>query len=371
MIRLTRPETGGAAEAIASVLKDGFLVQGRQVERFESLVAGYVGRAHAVAASSGTSALQAALWALNIGPGDEVVVPDFTFPATANAVVACGAAPVLADIDLATFNVDVSSVEACLSPRTRAIMPVDLFGLACDLKSVGDLAARRGLFLVEDSACALGSAFLGRKCGSFGNASIISFHPRKIVTTGEGGMVLTDDPALADRVRMLRNHGIDVSPEHRGFVVAGLNLRMNEIEACLGLAQMGDIDGLVERRRAVARLYDRLLAGFPEIAAPVEPSGCFHTYQAYVVLVDPRVDRDRLIAALAAEGIETAIGTYAIHLQPYYRKRPGASPAGLAQSSHAFRHSLALPIYPSMGEDLVEAVVAGLKKCLPVSRTGT
>jgi len=369
MIRLTRPETGGAAEAIASVLKDGYLVQGRQVGCFERQVADFVGRGHAVAVSSGTAALQAALWALGVGPGDEVIVPDFTFPATANAAVACGATPVLADIDLATFNIDVASVRACLSPRTRAVMPVDLFGLACDLGSMGGLVAERGLFLVEDSACALGSAFRGRKCGSFGDASIISFHPRKIVTTGEGGMVLTDDQALADRVRTLRNHGIDVSAEHRGFVVAGLNLRMNEIEACLGLAQMEGLEGFIQRRRAVARQYGKLLDGLAEITAPVEPSGCFHTYQAYVVLIDPRIDRDRLIAALAAEGIETAIGTYAVHLQPYYRDLPGAAQVRLTQSEYAFRHSLALPIYPSMGEDLVEAVVAGLKKCLPLCRT--
>jgi dTDP-4-amino-4,6-dideoxygalactose transaminase len=333
-------------------------------------VAAFVGRRHGVAVSSGTSALQAALWALGIGQGDEVVVPDFTFPATANAVVACGAAPVLADIDLSTFNLNIGSLEASLSPRTKAVMPVDLFGLASDLKAIGEMAGAHGLLVVEDSACALGSAFLAKKCGSFGNASIISFHPRKIVTTGEGGMVLTDDETCADRVRMLRNHGIDVSAERRGFVLAGLNLRMNEIEACLGVAQMASLDSLIERRRGVARQYDRLLADLPEITPPFEPSGYFHTYQAYVVLVDPKIDRDRLMAALMAEGIETAIGTYAIHLQPYYSGRSGGRPVRLPQSSHAFRHSLALPIYPAMGEDLVEAVVSGLKKCLPISRTG-
>ena len=369
MIRLTKPETEGALGAIGSVLRDGYLVQGKLVERFESMVAAYVGRECAVAVSSGTSAIQCALTALGIGDGDEVIVPDFTFPATANAVVACGARPVLADIDLETFNLSVTSLEANLSPRTRAVMPVDLFGLAADMKAIGDLASARGLLLVEDSACALGSAFRGRKCGSFGNASVISFHPRKIVTTGEGGMVLTDDRAAADRVRMQRNHGIDVSDQRRGFVMAGSNLRMNEIEACLGVAQMDGIEGLIERRRRVARQYDRLLADLPEVTPPVEPSGYFHTYQAYVVLLDRTTDRDRLIAAMMAEGIETAIGTYAIHLQPYYRERcPGAE--RLPESSHAFEHSLALPIYPSMGEDTVGAVVRGLKKCLPGSRTG-
>ncbi|HVP57339.1 MAG TPA: DegT/DnrJ/EryC1/StrS family aminotransferase [bacterium] len=370
MIRLTKPEVQGAAEAIRSVLRDGYLVQGKLVKRFEDLVGAYVGRKQAVAVNSGTTAIQCALEAFGIGEGDEVVVPDFTFPATANAVVTCGATPVLADIDLETFNLSITSLEENLSPRTRAVMPVDLFGLAADMKAIGDLAQARDILLIEDSACALGSAFRAKKCGSFGRASVISFHPRKIVTTGEGGMVLTDDQVVADRIRIERNHGIDVSDRKRGFVAAGSNFRMNEIEACLGVAQMTDLENLIERRRSVARQYDRLLADLGEVTPPIEPSGYFHTYQAYVVLVDSGIDRDRLIAAMMAEGVETGIGTYAIHLQPYYSERC-AGGRKLPEASHAFRHSLALPLYPSMGEEVVAQVVSALKKCLPRSRTGT
>ena len=370
MIRLTRPEIEGAIEAVKSVLQDGFLVQGKRVLQFETMVASYVGRGHAVAVSSGTSAIQCALTALGIGEGDEVILPDFTFPATANAVVACGAVPVLADIDLATFNLDVEEVRAKLSPKTRAVMPVDLFGLAADMAAIGSVASRGRLTVIEDSACALGSAAGGRRCGSFGEASVISFHPRKIVTTGEGGMVLTDNEAWANQVRRLRNHGIDTTRGITEFVLAGYNLRMNEIEACLGIAQMEQIADLVEKRRRVARIYDRLLAEVDEIASPVEPSGYFHTYQSYVVLVDSKIDRDRLIAAMKADGVETAIGTYAIHLQPFYRDRYGHKPGSFPQSSHAFKHSLALPIYPSMGEETVAQVAASLKKCLRQAAAG-
>jgi perosamine synthetase len=364
MIRLTRPEAGDALEEIGSVLKDGHLVQGKRVERFECLVAAYVGRKHGVAVNSGTSALQCAMMALGIGSGDEVIVPDFTFPASANAVIACGATPVLADIDLGTFNLSIDSVEANLSSRTRAIMPVDLFGLAADMKPLGELAAAKRLAVIEDSACALGSTFRAKKCGSFGDASVISFHPRKIVTTGEGGMILVDSDLHDACLRRLRNHGIDSRDGRTQFVLAGFNFRLSEIQACLGIAQMAEIASLIERRRRVARGYDRRLADVREIAVPIEPSGYLHTYQSYVVLVDRKLDRDRLIKAMAAAGVETAVGTYAIHLQPFFASSSCHRPENLASSTHAFMHSLALPIYASMDEETMDEVVSALKRCL-------
>jgi len=364
MIRLTRPDLGGSAEAIGEVLREGFLVQGANVRRFESEVAGYVGRKHAVAVNSGTSAIQCALLAAGVAPGDEVIVPDFTFPATANAVVACGATPVLADIDLATFNVGPDEVGARLTGKTRAVMPVDLFGLAADLDALAGIAARRNLLLIEDSACALGSTLGARMCGAFGEASVISFHPRKVVTTGEGGMVLTDRDDLAERVRLLRNHGIASSGGAVEFVEAGYNLRLTEIQACLGLAQLARVEDLIARRRRAAGIYGQLLRDVEGIKPPSEPEGRRHTYQAYVVLVDPAIDRDRLIAAMREAGVETAIGTYAVHHQPFYARRFGYRPGSLPASSHAFKHSLALPMYPSLDEPTVREVVARLKDCL-------
>jgi perosamine synthetase len=364
MIRLTRPAVADAHAGVKALLEDGFLVQGKTVEAFEESVASYVGRCHGVALNSGTSAIQCALTSLGIGTGDEVIVPDFTFPATANAVVCAGAKPVLADIDPDSFNVDPESIAAEITPGTRAVMPVDQFGLASDLDSIAALSQERGLILIEDSACALGASHKGRRCGSFGEASVISFHPRKVVTTGEGGMVLTDRSDAAGIVRRLRNHGMDASRGRTEFVLAGYNMRMTEIEACLGVVQMARIDGMLEDRRRAAALYAELLSGVEEIAVPEEPEGMFHTYQSYVVMVDERIDRDRLIADMRKEGVETGIGTYSIHVQPFYRDMLGHKAGRFPSSYHAFRHSLALPIYASMEEATVRQVVTGLEKCI-------
>jgi perosamine synthetase len=363
MIRLARPETEASIDAVRAVLKEGMLVQGKNVRRFEEMVASFVGRRHAVAVNSGTSAIHCALLAAGVGEGDEVIVPDFTFPATANAVVACGATPVLADIDPASFNLDPAEVKRCRSGRTKAVMPVDLFGLPADLPAV-EKAAGEGVVLIEDSACALGSARGGRMCGAFGAASIISFHPRKVITTGEGGMVLTDNPDWAAAVRRLRNHGMDSSRGVTEFVSVGYNLRLNEIQACLGIVQMTGIEALVEKRRRIAHLYDRLLADIDEIRPPAEPEGCVHSYQSYVVMLAAGLDRDAVISAMRSAEVETAIGTYAIHHQPFYVGRYGYKPGSLPVSSHAFRHSLALPIYSSMEEETAEEVVARLKECV-------
>jgi dTDP-4-amino-4,6-dideoxygalactose transaminase len=370
MIRLTRPELGGALDCIRSVLESGFLVQGRNVERLESSVAEYVGRTNGIALNSGTSAIQCVLMALGFGTGDEIVVPDFTFPATANAVVACGAVPVLADIDPATFNLTRETVEAKITARTRAVMPVDLFGLAAPLEEISEVCRRRGLVLIEDAACALGASRAAARCGSFGAASVISFHPRKVITTAEGGMVLTDDAGPAAKVRLLRNHGMDRREGKPEFVMPGFNMRMNEIQACLGLAQMQRIDEMIEARRRIACRYAEELGSIQEIVLPTEPAGNRHTYQSYVVTVDSALDRDLLIAELKGAGIETAMGTYAVHAQPYYRDRFGYRTGEIAASYRAYRQSLSLPIYASMDDETPGLVAEGLKSCISRVRAG-
>lgn len=360
MIRLTRPDVAGSIDDLKSVLKSGFLVQGKSVERFESLVAEYTGRKHAVAVSSGTSAIHCALEALGIGGGDEVVVADFTFPATANAVVSAGATPVLADIEPDTFNLDAGGLEPLITPRTRAVMPVDLFGLAADLETIESLCRAGGLMLVEDSACALGAEYRGRKCGSFGIASVFSFHPRKLVTTGEGGMVLTDQAEVAQKCRLLRNHGMVRSPDGTDFVLAGHNMRMNELEASIGIMQMKSLDDRIAGRRRVATLYNGLLSEAAGVTVPVEPEGRKHSYQAYVVMLDDGIDRPAVMKIMLAKGVETAIGTYAVHAQTYYRHRFGIEPGNLPGSYRAYNQSLALPIYASMEESAVREVAAAL-----------
>jgi perosamine synthetase len=367
MIRLTRPEIKGGVDSISEVLESGYLVQGERVAAFENLVASYVGRNHAMATNSGTSAIHCALEGLGIGVGDEVIVPDFTFPATPNAVVSCGARPVFADIDMATFNLSPDSAREKIGPATRAVMPVDLFGLPADLTALGEVAAAAGAALVEDSACALGASHRSKKCGSFGAVSMLSFHPRKVITTGEGGMVLTDDDALADRVRMLRNHGMSVAHGRVQFTLPGHNMRMNEIEAGLGIPQMRALDVFVEKRRALAGLYAELLGPLDEVTLPAEPEGCLHTYQAYVVLLDDGVDRDGVIASMKAKGVETTIGTYAVHAQAFYVNAYGYRPGDMPNSYRAFRQSLCLPMYPSLAEGDVRKVAQCLKESLPVN----
>jgi len=364
MIRLTSPDLSGSIDDLRTILESGFLIQGKTVERFESLVADYVGRKHAVAVSSGTSAIQCALKAVGITGGDEVVVPDFTFPATANAVVCTGATPVLADIDPATFNLDSGPVEARLSPRTRAIMPVDLFGLAADLDAIDTLCRSRGLMLVEDSACALGSELGARRCGSFGVASVFSFHPRKLVTTGEGGMILTDDDEIARKCRLLRNHGMERSAAGIDFVLAGWNMRMNELEACIGIRQIKSLDARITKRRRIASLYNQLLSDLAGVTCPVEPENRRHSYQAYVVMLDDRIDRAALMRDLLKRGVETAIGTFAVHAQAFYAGLLGLRPGSLPHSYRAYNQSLALPIYASMEEKAVHTVAETLSRCV-------
>ena len=225
MIRLIIPEIGDEeVQAVSAVLRSGYLVQGKHVEDFEHRVAAFVGVKHAVAVSSGTAALHVALAALDIGPGDDVLVPDFTFPATANVVALLGATPVLVDVDPATFNTTADLLRPAITPRTKAIMPVHLFGQPAEMQPILDLAAEHGLAVVEDAACALGALYHGRPCGSLGQLGCFSFHPRKVITTGEGGMIVTDDDALAERLRLLRNHGMAKHAGRHPFCAARLQL---------------------------------------------------------------------------------------------------------------------------------------------------
>jgi perosamine synthetase len=370
MIRLTKPELSGALEGLDRLLDQGFLVQGELVRRFEEEVAGYVGRGHGVAVNSGTAAIQCALMASGIGPGDEVAIPDFTFPATANAVVQAGASPVLVDIDPVTFNISPDDLERRIGDKVRAVMPVDLFGLAADFDAIRDICARRGLKLIEDSACALGAKYGDAGCGSFGDASVLSFHPRKVVTTGEGGMVLVDDGRVAERVRELRNHGMRYSGGRAEFVAAGFNFRMTEIAALLGLNQMKNLDTMIEKRRSIAAAYGRLLEGTAGVTAPVEPPGRFHSYQAYVVVLDRGLDRDAVIGMLRERKVESTIGTYAVHSQPFYRHMLGHGPGDFPNSTNAMNQSLALPMYPAMTEDQVVEVVRALEKSVSEASPG-
>ncbi len=323
------------------MLASGRLTMGPKVAELEAEVARVCEVEHSVAVSSGTAALHLALLALGIGPGDEVLVPAYTFPATANVVTLVGAQPVLVDVDPETMNIDPEKVE--LTPRTKAILAVHLFGRPARLEELPDVA------VIEDAAGALGARRDGRACGGIGAVGCLSFHPRKIVTTGEGGALTTDDADLAERVRGLRHHGwrSDDMPE------PGLNYRLSDILCAIGLPQLRRLGELHATRARLAAAYEERLRDLP-VLAPRADEGDVHGWQAYVVQVD---GRDEVLAALRAQGIEAQIGTYALHRLGAYRAS-GSFPG----ADHAFERALALPFHSRLSEGDLDRVTEALDK---------
>jgi dTDP-4-amino-4,6-dideoxygalactose transaminase len=344
LIRLARPDVGEEeAAAVAEVLASGRLTMGPKVEEFERLVARACRTEHAVAVSSGTAALHLAVLALGLGDGDEVLVPAYTFPATANVVALAGARPVLVDVDRETMNIDPERAAAAVTPRTRAVLAVHLFGRPAPLEQLPDLP------LLEDAAGALGARRRGRPCGGLGRAGCLSFHPRKIVTTGEGGAVTTGDAELADAIRGLRHHGWE-PPEYRTMRRPGLNYRLPDVLCAVGIPQVRRLEQLLATRQRLADAYAARLAGVVEL--PWADEGDTHGWQAYVVQVDRR---DEVLAGLRERGIEAQIGTFALHLLAAYRDQgdfPGAR--------RAFERALALPFHSGLSESDVDRVAEGL-----------
>jgi len=358
MIPLSRPEFGDAeALAVADVLKSGWVSQGPKVAEFESLVAGRVGAAHGVATTSCTTALHLALVASGVGPGDEVICPSYSFIATANAVRYAGATPVFADIEPDTWNLDPADVVRRATAKTRAILAVHQVGLAADLDRLKD-AAPRDVPVIEDAACAIGSLYKGRPIGSSGNVSCLSFHPRKTISLGEGGMVLTDDASVAEHVRRLRSHGASVSDldRHRaqGLVYEeyrelGYNYRMTDIQAAIGIEQLKRLDDLLVRRRAVALRYNTAFCKVEQIQTPAEPAYARHAYQSYAIRLRPgcRIGRDDMMRELIGAGISCRRGIPPIHLEPLYLDRGRVS---LPVTEAIAAQSIFLPMYASLAE---------------------
>ncbi len=343
-IRLARPDVGGAELAeIAAVLESGQLTMGAKVAELESLLAAAVGTAHAVGVSSGTAALHLAVLALGIGDGDEVLVPAYTFPATANVVALAGARPVLVDVDPVTMNLDPEDAARRVTARTKAILAVHLFGRPARLEQLPTAT------ILEDAAGALGAVHGGRPCGSLGALACFSFHPRKIVTTGEGGAVTTDDDGLADRIRSLRHHGWSGDDMPDG----AYNYRLSDVLCALGIPQLRRLDELLVARELIVAGYAERLAGL-DVVLPAADEGDRHGWQAYVIQLDRR---DEVMAALRAQGIECQIGTYALHRLGAYRDQgpfPGADAA--------FGRALALPLHSGLGPDDLDRVAEALDK---------
>jgi len=347
-VRLAFPDLGEEELAeIAGVLATGQLTMGPKVAEFEELLAAAAGTEHAVAVSSGTAALHVAVLALGMGPGDEVLVPAYTFPATANVVALAGATPVLVDVDPLTMNIDPADAGRRVTPRTKAILAVHLFGRPARLEELPELP------VLEDAAGALGASHRGKACGSLGLLACFSFHPRKIVTTGEGGAVTTDDASLAERVRSLRHHGWSPSGAYDDMPAPAFNYRISDVLCALGIPQMRRLEELLAAYERVAAGYAERLAHLDLVLPSADP-GDRHGLQAFVVQVDRR---DEVMAALRAQGIQCQIGTYALHRLGAYRGQgpfPGADAA--------FERALALPFHGRLTEQELDRVAEALDK---------
>jgi perosamine synthetase len=346
-IRLARPDVGEAElQAVAEVVSTGQLTMGSKVSEFEDAIARAVGTAHAAAVSSGTAALHLALLALEIGPGDEVIVPSYTFPATANVVELCGARAVLVDVDPDTFNVDVAAVASAVGPSTRAVLAVHLFGRPVAWEAL-QTAVPQDVVLVEDAAGALGARYREMPCGALGVAGCLSFHPRKIVTTGEGGAVTTDEASLDAAVRRFRHHGWATLGD---MPAPGFNYRLPDLLCAVGIPQLARLEELLAARERVAGWYTERLEHL--VLTPSADEGDRHGWQAYVVQLDRR---DDALAALRDAGIEAQIGTWALHrLEPYRAQGP------FPGADRAFERALALPFATTTTEEEVERVAAVL-----------
>ena len=385
-IPITKPLFGEEErKTILEPLESGWIVQGPKVAEFESRFAEFTGAAHAIATSSCTTALHLALIALGIGYGDEVILPSFTFVATANAVEYTGAKPVFCDIDINNFNIDVNEIEKKLTGRTKAIIPVHLFGLSADMKPLSEIAKRFGLYVVEDAACGLGSYYQGTHVGTFGDAGCFSFHPRKAITTGEGGMIITRHPHLMVTFRSLRDHGASKSDLVRHvdlggsllpeFNRLGYNYRMTDIQGALGVAQMKSAAKIIATRIARAERYHRLLKEDEWLQIPECPKGYIHSYQSYVGLLKLKGKtsiqevlflnrkRNAMMERLGAAGIAVRQGTHAVHLLGYYREKYHLKPEDCIRSFAAEQLSMTLPLYPQMTDEEQDEVIGEIKKC--------
>jgi perosamine synthetase len=369
-IPITRPHlTGEEGAAVAAAIASGWVSQGPRVREFEEAFAARVGAAEAVATTSCTTALALALHVSGVGPGDEVIVPSLSFIATANAVWHCGAQPVFADIDPRTYNLDAAAAERAITPRTKAIMPVHQVGLPADMDAFFELGERHGVTIVEDAACAIGAEYKGQPIGSLASLACFSLHPRKVITTGEGGMITVQDPVVAERLRRLRGHGMDTSDLARhtatdvvieSYPERGFNYRMTDMQAALGLCQLGELDWILERRRALAERYTAALEQIPYLQAPYEPSYARRTWQSYCVRLTPGapIARNELMRSLLRDGIATRRGVMASHEEASYgggaqlRLYPT-----LPHTEAATRETMMLPLFPDLTDEQQDHVI--------------
>ena len=371
-------------KAVLDPIRSGWVVQGPKVAEFEKRVAAHAGVAHGIATTSCTTSLHLALIAANVGPGDEVIMPSFTWVSTANMVEYVGAKPVFCDIDIDTFNIDPKQIESLITPRTKAILAVHLFGLCADMYPILEIAETHKLEVIEDAACAIDAWYDGKHAGSFGIAGCFSFHPRKVITTGEGGMLITNSDKAADLARKMRDHGAAVSDLTRhsasggflqpAFDLLGFNYRMTDLQGAIGVSQMCKLAKIQEKRRHLAARYDRAIASIPWLRSPKVPDLCQHGYQAYVCLFAPEATnldeyselnrrRNAWMSRLEEQGISTRQGTHAVHALGLYTERYDYKETDYPKSMAADRLTVALPLYPSMTEAEQDLVLKTMVDC--------
>lgn len=368
-INLSKPYIADQAiNKVASVIRSGWLTQGREVTEFEAAIRKKLGINYAVAVNSATSGLHASLLSLGVGEGDEVIIPSFTWVATANVVELCGAKPLFVDIDLETFNANIDQIVDKITKRTKAIIIVHLFGKPFDILSL-KLKLNKNIPIIEDAACALGASINGITCGTMGKIGVFSFHPRKSITTGEGGMIVTNHEGLYKHMNMLRNHGQDCTKMNTkpstmfDCLVVGFNFRMTDFQAALGISQFLQLDQIIDYRKALAAFYKEKLSSCRLMILPSEEDNERHAWQAYVILV-PSELRDGIMDKLYIAGIETRPGTHAVHTLSYYKNKYNFLPEDFPNTYKAFSSTISLPFHNYMTKEDIEYVSDHLLKAI-------
>jgi len=359
--------------AVREPLLSGWLTQGPKVAAFEKRFADLHGAKHALAVTSCTTGLHLALLGVGVGPGDEVIVPAFTWVATANAVIYCGAKPVFVDVSRDSYNIEISDVVRRITPRTKAVIAVHLFGLCADIDALRE-ALPAQVKIIEDAACAAGGQYKGRSAGVLGDIAAFSFHPRKSITTGEGGMVTTNDRAAAEIMDQLRNHGASISEEQRHlgpkpyllpeFNMLGFNYRMTDLQAAVGLVQIEKLSQFIDERARWARWYAEQLADIEWLRLPKNPNNGRHAWQAFVTYVDPEtapLPRNEIMATLQDKGISTRPGTHAVHMLGYYRDSYGTKPDDFPGARDCNDNTMAIPLHNKMTEEDYKYIADALR----------